>query len=162
MDFSTRLRYEPSTGIFRWREGERHAGKVAGCVSTTLQGKQYRLIKVDGKLRYAHRLAWLLMTGSWPADQVDHINRDGLDNRWANLRQATRSQNKQNSGLDRRSSTGVRGVYFDPRAGSYQVKVQSNGVREYLGRFSTLEAAAAAAKSRQTDRFGRFAPAELR
>ena len=106
------LAYDPSTGGFWWRTGRR-AGKVAGCVTTTMQGRRYRLIKLGGELLYAHRIAWLYMTGAWPREYIDHVNGDGLDNSWANLREATRAENGHNSRLDKRSTTGVRGVYRD-------------------------------------------------
>ena len=102
------LHYEPDTGWFTWRihssmakPGERAGGG---------HGLGYRSIGLDYKKYLEHTLAVLYMTGAWPTHEVDHINRDKSDNRWCNLREATRSQNGHNKGLSRRSSTGFPGV----------------------------------------------------
>ena len=38
-----------------------------------------------GELYRAERVAWLLQTGEWPEGEIEHINGDHGDNRWANL-----------------------------------------------------------------------------
>lgn len=65
--------YDEATGVFtrRFRRGPTSAGKPAG----TKNGRGYVQIMVDGRIYMAHRLAWLHMTGSWPTNQIDHINR---------------------------------------------------------------------------------------
>ena len=82
------LHYDPETGAFTWikstyRKGQ--PGTPAGCLSKRLG---YILIGIDKRLYYAHRLAFLWMTKQWPEKEVDHINLDKADNRWANLRPA--------------------------------------------------------------------------
>jgi hypothetical protein len=161
-DLHNRLAYNAATGEFRWREGQRHAGKIAGTITTTMQGSKYRLIKVEGKLYYAHRLAWLYVTGAWPKDQIDHINRDGLDNRWVNLREATATQNTVNRVMPReRKGEGVRNVYFNRSKHLHQVRLQINGKREFFGNFKSAEDAAAVARLAQAKLFGGLVPAVL-
>ena len=89
------LSYDPATGKFLWRVGRQcmRAGAVAG--ATEVQG--YRVIKIDGKIYKAHRLAWLYVTGEWPPEEIDHKNTDPQDNVWSNLRLATHSQNQANA-----------------------------------------------------------------
>lgn len=150
------LDYDPSTGVLRWKSGRRE-GMEAGCVTTTLQGSSYRLVNVGGKKYYAHRLIWAIATGEMPAAMIDHVNGDGLDNRWGNLREATREQNSQNRRLDMRSTTGVTGVTFSKAKGTYKVHIQANGVREYLGSYSDREDAVRIATQARLDRHGQFA-----
>jgi hypothetical protein len=85
------LSYEPRFGYFFWKinRGSSKAGDVAGSVCPD----GYRLIKVDGKSYKAHRLAWLMTHGEWPAEQIDHINGVRTDNRIVNLREASKKQN---------------------------------------------------------------------
>jgi hypothetical protein len=101
-------------------------------------------IRIEGKAFYSHRLAWLYVHGSWPADQIDHVNRDRADNRIANLREATQSQNQQNRLT--KTSTGTVGVIWHARDARWQVTIRANGARKHLGQFKDLGAAVAARK----------------
>jgi len=58
------------------------------------------LIGLLGKRYYAHRLAWLYVYGVWPDGDTDHINRNKHDNRIANLRSCSRSENMLNVDYD--------------------------------------------------------------
>ncbi len=103
------IHYNPETGLFSRLGGRRsdRVGKVAG----SPQGQGYLLIFVDGRRYRAHRLAWFYMTGEWPADGIDHVNNIKTDNRFANLRLATRAQNEMNKPPSRSNTSGVKGVY---------------------------------------------------
>lgn len=78
---------------------------------------------------------------------IDHKNGNGLDNRKENLRFTNKSVNRINTTRVRMDSqTGVKGVTFDPRCGSYLVYMRRNGKKENFGSFSSLEEAAGVAK----------------
>lgn len=85
-----------------------------------------------------HRLAFLYMTGAWPADQVDHINMVRDDNRWANLRQADQSLNQRNRRKSR-GETGVLGAFRNGRR--FMARIHYDGHQHYLGNFATAEEA---------------------
>src|SRR5215204_1497527 len=93
------LQYDPETGLFHWlasRKGvPRHKSGPAGTIRLCTGGSR-RGICINGHRFYAYRLAFLYMTGDWPEDEIDHINRDSTDDRWVNLRSATSSQNRVN------------------------------------------------------------------
>jgi hypothetical protein len=76
---------------------------------------------------------------------VDHINHNGLDNRKANLRPATKSQNCQNKRLGRKNtSSKYRGVHWHRRFGKWQASIRVNRKSIHLGYFTDeLEAAKA-------------------
>lgn len=123
---ATRLRellhYDPETGLFTWkvaRQGTR-AGAFAGALN-----HGYLRITIDWRHYPAHRLAWLYMTGEWPADLIDHINLVSDDNRFVNLRQATRAQNMHNSARPRTNTSGVKGVSRYAGRWKAQIKVNS-------------------------------------
>lgn len=89
------LDYDPETGIFLWRVSRPPRGKAGG-VAGYDNGSGYIKISIGGKRYFAHRLAFIWMTGRAPAE-VDHANGCGTDNRWRNLRAADRYQNTMNS-----------------------------------------------------------------
>lgn len=163
------LRYEPDTGAFYWTERPRHYFRsdltfaryhafFPGTRAETHLNNGYQNIRitVHGQ-RYcvmASWAAWILMTGEWPKDEVDHRNRNRHDNAWANLRQADGCQNKWNV---RRAlpSTGIRGVRISD--GKYQVSIQARHYRHDIGRFESLVEAAAAYTIAQRELHGEFA-----
>ena len=138
------LHYDPETGVFTRiakassNANRRPLGPVAGNPSSNL----YLRVGVDGTRYLYHRLAWLYMTGEWPAADVDHINRDRQDNRWANLRAATRSENMQNLGLDKRSKSGVKGVSWNAHTQKWHARFKADKRMIHLGFFRTIEEAA--------------------
>ena len=138
----TKYRYDPDTGVFTrntsW--GKQKVGDVAGCISP--QG--YRYLSFEGKATPAHRLAWLWVHGCWPAADVDHINRDRLDNRIDNLRCVTRSVNCHN--IVGRASSGKKGVTLTTKGKSWEARISVDRKHIYLGSYASVEEAAAARK----------------
>jgi len=81
-----------------------------------------------------------------PADnlQVDHRNRNPLDNRRANLRLCSRSENLFNRPKGKNNKAGFKGVHFSTRYNCYVAKIQAYGIKYFLGFYGTAEAAAEA------------------
>lgn len=138
------LDYDHLTGVFRWRArsdvrilawNTRWAGKVAG---SSLNG--YRIIKINGVTYYAHRLAFIYMTGRIPIE-VDHKNRKRSDNWWKNLREATVSQNGYNKPKLSCNVSGLKGVYFKSQRQKWISRISADKRRIHLGCFDTREAA---------------------
>lgn len=88
--------------------------------------------------------------------EVDHINHDRLDNRRANLRLCTHSQNGMNGGI-RQHSSQFRGVSWDKVNQKWIVHIKIGGVQCHLGRFKTEQEAADAYDKRAKEVFGDFA-----
>jgi hypothetical protein len=143
------LSYDPTTGIFCWRLHRRHlkVGNIAG--TRTREG--YRVIGVDRKLYTASRLAWLYMTGKWPKFQIDYINRDRSDTRWANLREVTPAQKRANSRTT--SKLGTKGVWMTT-GGRYAARIKVAGKITYLGSFDTIKKASEAYTKAAKKSFG--------
>ena len=87
------LSYAPTTGIFRWKVSASSRAPV-GSIAGAKNGRGYRQIRIGGQPYSASRLAWLYMTGKWPNSEISYINGKPSDTRWANLREATSSQNR--------------------------------------------------------------------
>lgn len=136
------LDYDPETGLLRWKRprGASRSGWIAG----TTDRKGYKMIGLCRKRYLVHRVAWLLMTGDWPPDQVDHINGCHDDNRWSNLRSATNGQNQENAALRCTNKSGFRGVDWYKRDNRWRAQITHNGIRKTLGYFDAPEDAHAA------------------
>lgn len=140
------LRYDPETGGFWWLVSPSSNVAVGDLAGSIDKGLRYRRIGVDGFQHYAHRLAFIAMTGDCPS-MIDHINRDRSDNRWRNLRAAEKWQNLGNSGPSARNTSGVKGVCWHKAAGKWHAQIRANGRHFSIGLFDCIEDAANAYKS---------------
>jgi hypothetical protein len=128
--------YHPETGVFvrRRSAGACPAGSVAGAINKG----GYRQISIANKLHYAHRLVWLIETGSFPIGVLDHVNRVKDDNRISNLREVSHKQNMENTGVYAHNTSGYKGVMWDKQYGQWLARVNHNGKQVFAGRFDTV------------------------
>lgn len=154
------LSYDPESGQLTWRadRGRVFAGQRAGSPNHS-RGKTYIQVKIDGFFYKAHQLAWLFCYGEWPDTNIDHIDGNGANNKICNLRKCTMSQNKANSKIYKNNSSGLKGVFFDKKTKKYRVSIQKDKKRYCLGRFNSLDEAAAVYLSKAKELFGDFARA---
>ena len=137
------LHYNPDTGLFTWLI--RPANRVRiGDIAGTLSSWGYICIVIQGQSYRAHRLAWLFTYGAWPLDQIDHINRVKDDNRLANLREATHSQNNTNSVAQKNNLSGKKGVSRAKDRSKWSATISINGKTKRLGQFTCKQEAHAA------------------
>lgn len=134
------LTYYPETGHFV-RRVDTGGREVSGNVAGTLHPDGYIHIMVLGLIFKAHRLAWFYVHGTWPPDQIDHINRIKDDNRIENLRLATATINNRNITRRKDNGSGVTGVGYEPRTMNWRARISVNGKQIYLGNFSSKEQA---------------------
>lgn len=154
---ATRLRelldYDRETGIFTWRQDRSSGrkGRVAGCA-----GARGIIIVISGVQYSANRLAWLHVTGEWPADLIDHRDLDNSNNRWTNLREATYSQNRANIRPYRNNKSGCKGVHWYKSLGKWVARVGKDGKRKHLGYFEVFEDAVSAYATAARREHGEF------
>lgn len=142
------LHYDQETGAFNWRvtSGKARAWQEAGWLANMSSRKEckYRFIGIKNKNYLAHRLAFLYMTGRLPIKHVDHINHDGSDNRWANLREASSTENNRNISKRHDNKSGICGVWLERKKWIAKIGIDSKQI--CLGRFDNLFDAACARK----------------
>lgn len=148
--------YDAATGEFSWRVDKRRRQRKSRASGSR---RRYRDVGIDGKHYYLHRLAWFYVHGEWPRLEIDHINGDCADNRISNLRLATRAENSRNQGLRKNSTSGLKGVCWDPLRQRWQSHIRIGGRKVNLGRFHTKEAAHAAYVAAIQKHHGDFARA---
>lgn len=153
------LHYEPETGVFTAlvTRGNVRAGSALG---TNHCG--YRLIRIDRRGYTASRLAWLYMTGEWPADLIDHADTIKTNNAWTNLRSASHADNMRNRSAFRNRAPRMKGVHLKKdalRMRPWGATIRVNGALKHLGYFSHPEEAHAAYAKAAEANFGSFARA---
>lgn len=138
------LHYDPETGVFTWRvrlSNRVKVGGVAGTVNTWGRAQ----IAIARNFYYAHRLAWLHIHGEWPAQEIDHIDGDPLNNRIANLRDVGRVTNQQNlRKAAQRNRAGMLGALWHGQNKAWRARIMVDGKSISLGCFKTPEEAHAA------------------
>ena len=154
------LDYDAGTGDLTWKVNVKGLkGKKAGGPRECRRGGTYWRVTVSGKRYGAHRLIWFMVTGAWPTAQIDHRDGNGLNNAWANLRLATNSQNKANTGRYKNSTTGLKGVSVERTTGKFLAQIQKDGQKVYLGLFPSPQQAHEAYLQAAKRLFGEFARA---
>lgn len=164
------LDYNPETGELRWKErpvwmfakGPRGRSAIAATWNKARSGKP-ALASIDMRgymagavlLRYcsAHRVAWAMFYGEWPAQNIDHVNGVRNDNRIENLRSVDHVTNCHNREMNSNNTSGCTGVGWSKRHQKWQAKITVKRKRMFLGRFERFEDAVAARKAAEA-RFG--------
>lgn len=157
-DLRELLKYDPHSGNLYWkarsekwfassgrggargacaRWNARFADKPAlarkekgGCLSGCIFTRFYK----------SHRVIWAIMTGAWPSQEIDHIDRNPANNRWSNLRHVSHAENMKNRSVQRNNKSGVSGVRL-VREGRWEAYIKSGGQKVHLGYCSSKDQA---------------------
>jgi hypothetical protein len=138
------LDYDPETGDLRWkpRAGQNawNAKHARTAAMNTKHSEGYLIGKITGRRVYAHRVAFAIHHGRWPAGLIDHINGDRTDNRADNLREVDLSENAKNRRAGLRQS-GHAGIWWIEGAQRWRVVHRHNKRRYNIGSYATLDEA---------------------
>ena len=100
----------------------------------------YLQVTIMKQKHYIHRLVFLYHHGFLP-ESVDHVNNDKLDNKIQNLREATLGENNHNIGMNKRNTSGSKGVSWHKKNKKWVVTVRNNKKSMYFGSFEDIELA---------------------
>jgi hypothetical protein len=134
------LNYNPETGVFTWKVDKSRTAKT-GRIAGRIHYRGYVIICVNGKPYPAHRLAWFYTYGSWPINNIDHLDGNPGYNAIANLRDVTQRENSQNKQAHRNGK--LVGASYNRVSGKWvaQAFVMKNTRKRHIGCFDTeLEA----------------------
>lgn len=137
--------YDTETGLFKWKAPG--PGRRKTSIAGNLHPSGYIILFILGQKYLAHRMAWLYETGNLPEEDIDHINHIRNDNKWANLREATRSENCRNASLSKLNKSGVTGVFFRKLDKRWAASICVRGKQTYLGQFIDFDDAVDARRS---------------
>jgi hypothetical protein len=148
--------YDRIRGVLIWKV-ERGGMKVGDIAGARRGETGYLQVSIDRRLYRVHLVIWKMVTGEEPPDFLDHENTIKNDNRWENLREATKSQNVANQGPLATNKSGVKGVYWCKRTGRWTSQFWCNGKNYFVGNFDDLEEAKAAYQKKYREVYGEFA-----
>ncbi len=149
--------YDPNTGIVTWRVCLYRSRVKIGSQVKSRTTRGYFRVSISGSAYRLHLIIWKMMTGVDPDHEVDHHDLDKGNNRWDNLRAATRSQNAANIAITSRNTSGFKGVSFYRPSGKWRATIRKDGRLHFLGDFDTKEEAYAAYVAKAEELFGEFA-----
>lgn len=150
--------YDHETGKVTWRSRPREHFKTKRVYSTwnaRFAGKEvcswhsagYFRVGINGTDYLVHRVIWLLVKGSWPTYEIDHINHDRTDNRWSNFREVTRLINGRNLSKKVNNTSGITGVSWCKPRKKWKAAIRVNGCKYEIGFFPNIQDAANAVAS---------------
>ena len=141
--------YDSETGILTWKYrtdidykgwNARFAYKEAGAIVSP-GGKPRRQTYVNYKGYLNSRLIWLWCHGEPIPKQIDHKDTNTLNDRIDNLRAATHTTNKWNTGIRKNNTSGIKGVSWQSQRSKWQARIDVDGKTIHLGLFETIEEA---------------------
>lgn len=154
------LRVDIAAGRAYWvsppKNHPRMQGMEAGALCPNHSRKLYCVIKIDRHAVKRGHLVFFIAHGRWPAPCLDHINGDSTDDRIANIREATVTQNAWNHKRRAKGSPLPMGVRTTS-SGRYQARLAVNKKMRHLGVFDTPEQAQTAYQLARKEAFGEFA-----
>jgi len=114
--------YDKSTGILTRviDRGKALKGDLAGHID---KRTGYLRIKIDYELYYGHRIAWIIHYGYDPEHQIDHIDRNPLNNAIDNLREVSQYCNMRNTGNPKNNVSKIKGVHWDKKSKKWKAYI---------------------------------------
>lgn len=137
-DMKEVMHYDADAGIFVWLVKPGGRGKIGRRAGWLNPINGYRYIKIRQKQYLEHRMVWLYVYGRLPLQEIDHIDGVRINNKIANLREATRGQNLQNTAKSPRNTSGVPGVSWAKANGKWTAHIKVNKVQKNLGYFDSI------------------------
>lgn len=127
---------------FTYKDGQLLAKKSTNYLRTKgnpiggVKGNGYHMSNIGRGSYYTHRLIWTYFNGPIAEGlEIDHINRNPVDNRISNLRLVTRSQNNFNQSLRSNNKSGHRGVGWCATTGKWRARIKVDKSEKFLGYF---------------------------
>jgi hypothetical protein len=147
--------YHAGTGDLIWKTPPKNHPRMLNKKAGSLRGG-YLLVQINGLKIGAHRVCFAIYHGRWPNGQIDHINRNPMDNRVCNLRECCQAENVRNHGRKTNNSGLPVGVRSLP-SGKFQARISFNKKQIHLGAFNSPAEAHERYKQERIKLFKQFA-----
>lgn len=156
MEISTLIKqsFYQENGVLYWNK--KSGSKVKKHMRAGTLNKGYLRVLFSGNRFYNHQIIFFLENG-YITKNIDHKDRDKLNNKPNNLRESTPTQNCANRGKRSNNTSGFKGVSLHKLTNKFQAEIEVSGKRIYLGLFESAELAAIAYNKEAIDKCGEFA-----
>lgn len=134
--------YDALTGVLTRRIPK--GNTTAGVSAYVNHGSRYYRVCIYSRYYAAHRIIWLWIYGTFPKNEIDHINGNSFDNRLCNLREATRTENCQNTRRRKTNTSGKIGVGKCKITNKWRAYITVNRKYIALGYYKNIQDAIAA------------------
>lgn len=132
-----KFNYDPQTGVLTRKSTGMEAGYVDK--SGSHGQKLYKRTSIRyGVLPYVHRIIWVWMTGEQP-ETIDHIDGNGLNNKWSNLRSVPFRINGKNQKMHSTNTSGFSGVTQRKENGRWRARIAVDGKMIDLGTYTNKQ-----------------------
>lgn len=131
--------FDYKDGCLYWKIRHGSLG-IVGKKAGSLMQNGYYITKINGKSYLIHRLIYLWHYGFLPKE-LDHIDKNSLNNRIENLRQATRKENACNRGLPKNNTSGYKNVVWNNKSRKWLVRLRIDGKEKDFGYYHDIELA---------------------
>lgn len=161
------LSCDVNTGVFIWiKKASKYSHIKVGDIVGCLQPNKYKVLTVDGRKYYAHRLVWLYVHGEFPQGEqnfIDHVDGNPSNNCINNLHICSQAENTRNTKAHADSVTGFKGVTYHKVSGKYRAKIQNPLTKkeDSLGLYLTPEEASHVYQLKAIEYSGAFYPDKL-
>jgi hypothetical protein len=147
--------FEYSNGKLFWKKMLPKSDNLIGKEAGRIAKDGYRILWFMGKNRLTHRMIYLMHNGVLPKF-LDHINRDRLDNRIENLREATSRQNAFNRTKPQTNTSGHKNITWNKANKKWQVHLMIERKTKYFGTYFDINVAKFVAETMRYKYFGKF------
>jgi hypothetical protein len=141
------LRLEEEESGLKWKvsRGGQAAGSWAGYVKEDEKCGKIRkdwVVRIDDKLYFVSRIIYFMAHGVDPYPmEVDHEDRNSLNNNVDNLRLAGRRLQCQSRGIRSDNKSGVKGVRWREDRSKWEAYIKVDNKEKHLGRYATFKEA---------------------
>lgn len=142
--------YSHKTGLL-WKMCRKYS-KIAGCQKQN----GYMAVNILKTTYLSHRVCWFLHYGKFPENEIDHVDRNGFNNKIDNLREATRQQNAVNRTKLSNNTSGFKGVFWRKSRATWIAVISFNHKTTYIGSYSSPEEASIAYENKAKELHGQF------
>jgi hypothetical protein len=147
-----------SPTFLTWIKSPNPYVKVGQPAGGIVKNRNKMRIKFNGLLYPLHRIVYYLAYEIDPGEkQIDHIDRNALNNNPLNLRVVTHSQNQCNRKGSKNSTSKHKGVSYIPERNCWKVSIQKDFKHIHGGYFKSETEAAKKYNELAIENFGEFA-----